>query len=93
MLCFPPAGLHVRYAGRKKTMRHNADNEKKWQMNGSRNGKGYLSGVQERGSLDPHGALQTAASLPAEDLTSEEASGPGNSRYPSIRGIPGRGDT
>jgi hypothetical protein len=93
MLCFPPAGLHVGYAGRKKNMTHTTDNEMLWQMNGSRNGKGYLPGVQERGSQDPHGALQTAASLLAEDLTGEEASGPGNSRYPSIRGIIRKGDT
>lgn len=74
-------------------MRHNADNEKKWQMNGSRNGNGYLPGVQERGSQERHGALQTAASLLTEDLTGEEASGPGNSRYRSIRGILKKGDT
>lgn len=74
-------------------MTHTIDNEMLWQMNGSRNGKGYLPGVQERGSQDPHGALQTAASLPAEDLTGEDASGPGNSRYPSMWGILGKGDT
>ena len=74
-------------------MTHTTDNEMLWLMNGSRNGNGHLPGVQERGSQNRHGALQTAASLLTEDLTGEEASGPGNSRCRSIRGILKNGDT
>lgn len=93
MLRFPPAGLNVRYAGRKKNMTHTTDNEILWEMNGSRAGNGYLPGVQEIGSQDRHGAQQTAASRLAEYLTCEQPSGAGNSRYRFIRGILGKGDT
>jgi hypothetical protein len=73
-------------------MRHNADNEMIWPMNGCRNGNGYLPGVQEIGSPDRHGQ-QTAGPRLAEDLTGEQPSGSGYSRYRTIRGILGKGDT
>jgi hypothetical protein len=74
-------------------MTHTTDNEMLWLMNGSRTGNGYLPGVRKTCSVNRHGALQTAGSLLAEDLTGDEVSSPGNSRYRSIRGILWKGDT